>query len=388
MKKKILLGSIIILVCFVFLMAEIRTNGHADTPQRLTYTSAASQQAVQAYDGSNDFYVAWREDKYVHFRRNTNNGVSGYWNATQTVVGNGELDTAENPVDIAAVGSYVYLVFSWRPDASADYEIWLIRSTNNGTTWLTAQQISNNAANSTRPTIACSGQYVYVAWQDYSPGNWEILYRRSTDYGANWGTEVRLTYNTGVSDMPDMAAADNEVYLVWRDNTPGNYEIQFKGSGNYGSTFGGPWRLTYNPGNSWYPRVACTSTGQYVYVAWSDNNPGNYEIFFKRNTTYGTSGGWSGPTRICYSTNAGSVSWYPDIDCTDGGYVDIVWSDNNCGNSEIYGKYSVGTYGLSFGSVHRWTYNAGVSDCPKINSVLYKGLWQDSNPGNYEIFLK
>lgn len=362
--------------------------GRPDSPgspaQRMTNTGEDSAYAVQVSEGNN-VHVAWREGDSVQYRKNTNNGAAGSWGGIQTLSGGGEIPDSSwrRPIDIAVSGSYVYVAMQWRYSSSDDMEIWFRRSTDSGATWGAWTRLTNNLGDSARPCLAASGANVYLLWQDDNPGNWEIFFKRSTDYGVTWGAALRLSYSAGSNHYPCMCAAGPYVYVAWEDNNPGNFEIYFKGSGNYGASFGPIWRVTYNTGFSWCPNIACDQTGQYVYLVWSDNNPGNYEIFFKRNTAYGTAGGWSGPLRICYT---GGWSEHPDVDAINA-VVDVVWVDTNPGNYEIFGKYST-THAASFGTVARWTYNAGDSRFPRVSSNDWSIVWTDNNPGNNEIFYK
>ena len=101
------------------------------------------------------------------------------------------------------------------------------------------------------------------------PGGDEILYRRSTDGGATFGPTENLSNNAGSSETPAIAAADNSVYVVWRDSTPGNFEILYRRSTDGGATFGPTENLSNNAGSSTRPSIA--AIGSNVNVAWEDN---------------------------------------------------------------------------------------------------------------------
>jgi len=360
------------------------TKASTNAAQRLTNTSASSTKAVQARWGAN-VYIAWKEGNFLYFRRNTNYGEVGHWVSPVQLIASGELDSWGNPLDIAAYGSYVYLVMARRPSPTEDYEIYFRRSTDYGNSWESWKRLTNNLGESRRPSIACEASAVYVAWQDNNPGNYEIYFKKGSNNGASFSSAKRLSYSTGSSQYPCLAARGGNVQLVWQDDNPGNYEIYHKRNTNWGAnaTWSSLKRITYNSGYSWYPRIVCDSTGQYIQLVWSDNNPGNYEIYHKRNTDYGGKTSWSAPIRICYNSG---TSYYPDVDLS-GSTVDIVWCDNNPGNWEIFGKQST-NYGSAFGGVKRWTYNSGKSERPKINCYNYALLWDDTNPGNKEIFYK
>jgi hypothetical protein len=81
---------------------------------------------------------------------------------------------------------------------------------------------------------------VHVAWEDVrhdgGNGNGEVYYLRSTDAGASWGPETRLTNNPAYSHEPQVAVSGPSVHVLWQDYRNGNYEIYYKGNptGNSG----------------------------------------------------------------------------------------------------------------------------------------------------------
>jgi hypothetical protein len=80
------------------------------------------------------------------------------------------------------------------------------------------------------PAIAVdSSGYIHVAWYDNTPENAEIYYKKSLDGGMFWTTSQRLTWTSGGSYDPAMAAdPSGNLHLVWWDGTPGNNEIYYK----------------------------------------------------------------------------------------------------------------------------------------------------------------
>ena len=67
---------------------------------------------------------------------------------------------------------------------------------------------------------------------------------------------------------------------MWQDNTLGGQDdVLFKASGNNGITFGNIRNLSdNNAGMSQNPMII--SSGDNMYVVWQDNTPGNFEISF------------------------------------------------------------------------------------------------------------
>ena len=87
--------------------------------------------------------------------------------------------------------------------------------------------------------IAASGDNVYVAWDSNKTGNREILLRASSDGGNTFDDKINISNSTnGRSDMQDVAASGNNVYVTWCDDKTGDMEIYIRKSTDGGKTFG------------------------------------------------------------------------------------------------------------------------------------------------------
>ena len=91
-------------------------------------------------------------------------------------------------------------------------EIWMRVSSNNGGSFGSAIRITTNTGDSVDPSVAASGSYVYVAWEDYTPVTGsgtqpEIWMRVSSNNGGSFGSAIRISTNTGHSVDPSVAAA-------------------------------------------------------------------------------------------------------------------------------------------------------------------------------------
>jgi len=334
---------------------------------------------------------------------------------------------------IAASGAKVYVV--WKDDVSGNNEVYIRKSVDNGSTWGAAQRLSNNAGSSTRPAVAVSGANVFVTWQDDSPGNREIYFCRSIDSGAAWKPVKQLTNNAGFSEFPRIAARGANVYVVWVDFTPGNNEIFFRRSADYGSTWQSARRMTSSPGNNGLPAIAVD--GADVYLSWTDDTPGFPQIFFRRSANWGLSwlaarqissgagkstepamatagdgatvyiasrsdltgnnevfftksidngGLWIAAQQITFTTG---TSTFPSM-AADGTNVYLVWTDDTAaGTDEVYFKKS-GDNGSTWGATQRLTFNTAWSSLPivAVGATNIFVTYYDPAPGNLEIFLK
>lgn len=352
--------------------------------ERLIYSSNHSQNITRAMSG-NFVHIAWNEGNKIYYKRNISNGMNGYWESPAALTNWGQVYPGNNPIGMASFGNNVHIVMSWRPSGSDYYEILYRRSVNNGLNFEPWTKLCNTGVHSIQPSISVFRDNIYVAWAEYNSGGYEICFRYNSNNGdsSSWSTISSITGSSGNSTLPILASQENYVYLAWQDSDPGNKEIFFKRNINFGAS--GSWsydvRITNNSGDSSFPDIA--AVGKFVHLVWSDTSPGNGEIFYKKNINYGAESSWSTADRL---TNNPGASGKPSIDAW-GGRVSITWHDNNPGNWEVFIKESI-DFGESWTDAVRMTYNLGSSLNSKVDAVNNLIFWDDDNPGNKEIFVK
>jgi len=369
MKKNVV--AVVLLVIFSLAL------GAADwTIKRLTNNSGFSEWANIAITGSN-VYVVWGDrtpgNFEIYFKKSTDGGAT--WPITKRLTNN--TGFSYRPA-VAVSGSNVYVV--WDDNTPVNTEIYFRRSADGGVTWEKQVRLTSNDGASWRPAVAASGANVYVVWQDETPGNHDIYLRKSGDNGETWQAEKRLVNNTGESKSPQIAAIASKVYVVWQDDTPGNNEIYLRKSVDNGNTWANAKRLTNNIGSSWGPSVAVSGT--YVYVAWSDTTPGNTEIYLRRSANNAST--WNNAQRL--TNNSGSSDEVGVA--ADGTNVYIVWADDTPGNFDVF-HLSSSDYGATWGSASQKTANSGESYGTAIaasDSTLGM-VWDDDTTGDEEIYI-
>jgi BNR/Asp-box repeat len=200
--------------------------------------------------------------------------------------------------------------------------------------WGPPKRLTWTSGGSYSPAVAAyANAVVHAVWYDSTPYNYEIYYKRSTDGGTTWGGTQRLTWNSGVSAAPAIAVdSGGSVQVVWSDNTPGNYEIYGKRSTDGGSTWSAAKRLTWTSGESGTPAMAIDSNNA-VHVVWYNDTAGVSEIYYMRSTDGGTT--WSAAKRLTWTSGSSGA---PAIAPGSGNVLFIVWEDYTPGNQEIYGK--------------------------------------------------
>ncbi|HET7391536.1 MAG TPA: sialidase family protein [Nitrososphaeraceae archaeon] len=143
--------------------------------------------------------------------------------------------------------------------------------------------LGNNNGHSEMPQMTASGNNIYVVWLDDTLGSREILLRRSTDGGNTFDSKIiNLSKNNmeggGGAFNPEITALANNVYVIWENTPDNNGQIFFSKSSDGGSTFSNPINLGNNTGFSGDPQIA-VSKNNYVYVVWHNAGDG---ISFRR----------------------------------------------------------------------------------------------------------
>jgi hypothetical protein len=343
----------------------------------VSYTSNNNSYCIGTTGDS--IFIVWEDGRdgndEIYFKRSTDAGIT--WGADIRVTANTGLSAL--PV-IAVSGPVIHVV--WFDNTLGNNEIFYRRSTDAGNSWQGISRLTNDPAFSEMPSILVNGSSVHVVWDDFRDNNQEIYYIRSTDGGATWGLNIRLTNNPGTSGSPGIISSGNYLYLVWHDNKDGNPEIYFKLSVNDGSIWGPDIRLTNNPGDSFYPSIS--AAGSLIHVVWHDNRDGNPEIYYKRSTTNGEN--WGPDVRL---TNSNGDSFNPVV-LASLNAVHVTWVDDRDVNEQIYYKISTDA-GITWGNDQKLTHqtfpDAYFPSIAVSGSAVHL-VWQDERDGNWEIYYK
>ncbi len=213
----------------IFFTASTNKGANFGSVINLSKNGGQSTNPQIAAIGSN-VYVVWEDNGKIFFTASTNKGAR--FGSVINLSNNAGQST--NP-QIAAAGENVYVV--WYDSSPGKRDIYLTISTNKGARFGSVINLSNNVADSFNPQIAASGKNVYVVWYDFSPGKPDIFLSKSTDKGSSFSDAINLSNNRGPSVLPQISIAAEDVYVVWEDFTPGKPDILFTSSTNKGSDF-------------------------------------------------------------------------------------------------------------------------------------------------------
>jgi hypothetical protein len=179
-----------------------------------------------------------------------------------------------NPMDsvygqVAAWNDNVYML--WQdsmPPSYTNYDIFVKSSNDNGTTFGSPINLSDNSGFSEHPQIAAYDNNVYAIWADDTSGNREVLFTRSEDNATSFDKIKNLSNNTSDSFNQEIAVFGDNVYVVWLDQGENDItNILLKASANGGATFGRAVNISSNANQETFPKVAAYEGS--VYIAWN-----------------------------------------------------------------------------------------------------------------------
>jgi len=288
---------------------------------------------------------------------------------------------------------YIHVVFQWRLSDSDDFEIIYARSPDLGEDILnwTFAQLTNNSAPSRFPDVAAYGTYVHVAYQDSWPGNDEVFYKRITNYGAGSVDQTRrLTFSSSASRYPRIAVsqAGESVHVVYQDPGSSGENLVYKhiydsGAGSYDTR-----QLTSGAFFNGRPDIA-TSTGndQYIYIVYEAAWPGNGEIMYKRLDNHGIGSFNTYTSRLTYSTTNSSPNSIAFDSVSNDVYVS--YHDLWTGNYDVMFR-KLSSYGGGGFTSQRVSWGGGSSTFSTVAAAGGSAwvAWSDNTSGNYEIYIK
>ena len=152
-------------------------------------------------------------------------------------------------------------------------ELFLVRAGSGAPT--VARLSADDGRESKYPDVALRGNRVALTWYDTKDGNTEV-YLFTGDATARSGElddrARRVTRTNGESIGAYVAWNGNRVGLAWSDDTPGQHEVYFQPFDASGSPVTGPRRITDNTSSSLIPAIEPNGDG--FALVWNEYVPG------------------------------------------------------------------------------------------------------------------
>ncbi len=279
-------------------------------------------------------YAVWEDRRFdvggsnddLYFAKSTNGGLSfqpevlldkGY------APGSGSVRTYHTAVS----GDNIYvLVAPTRPSGGSE-DLFLIASTDGGANWNTTQVTSAGSSTDVDDiAVAADGLNVHALWVDNRSGNNQVWYRRSSNGGSSWGSEMRLdsaVYGSPFTgtDVVNLVVQGAVVAASWSESSGSSDTLLARVSTDGGASFATGQKVgNYGGGDDVdNPDLAINADGTLAMV-WEDNRGGGDQIYAARSTNNGSS--WANDTRLSTST-----SGYPRIIGGGSGFY-TTWTGN------------------------------------------------------------
>jgi hypothetical protein len=338
----------------------------------------------QISSSSDNIYIVWQESVGSHgttnydifFKKSNDNGNSfgSRINLSENV------GFSEHP-QIASVGNHIYVV--WVDDSSGEREIMFSKSSDSGKTFSNRIVVSQDSLSPYHVELAAEGQNVYIVWNGFGMEMSNIiLLTKSNDEGKTFGELIEI----GESDLeayPKIAANGNEYYVTWDRRDHKDTEILLiKGHKDYNNIQNVTQIDKLNNENIDGGESQVAADADHVIVTWTSNIPADKKYVYVSSSM--NKGNVFGDNIPISSKNSSNVE---NILIDDNSY--IVWQDNIDGNHDIFYTKS-NTNGTRIDKPMNVSNNIGISECPSI-TVSTNGIhmiWEDDTTGNHEVLYK
>ena len=294
---------------------------------QITATGTDSVAPAVAVNGSK-VHVCWVDARHgpeireIYYIQSSDIGET--WSAEETRISQAE-SLSIRP-SFAAWGDDVLLF--WRDDRHENFEVYVAKSDDGGASWGPETRLTEDPGYSGCPFPVVIENEVHIFWRDNREGTFQIHHKYSDDFGDSWSEDTNLTPEGEQAEFSYPAVDGETIHLVWRDFRAGNAEIYYKRSEDGGLTWTDDQRLTDDPGQSEHPKLV--AQGDNLYLVWRDNRDGSYEIYFKKSTDGGRN--WSADTKL--TTGEGRSLW--PVPALQGELLHLIWCEEREEGQSLY----------------------------------------------------
>jgi len=256
--------------------------------------------------------------------------------------------------------------------------------TYNGTAWSNYTQLTYDGGVDGLPSIIQTNDgKIMIFWTTSRTGNYEIFYKNSSDGGSSWSSATQLTFDSNDDRGPAiLKTADGKLWLFWQSKRTGDFNVFYKNSSDGGSSWSSATQLTFDSNIDKQPAITQANDGT-IWLAWSSNRTGNDDVFYKTSSDNASS--WSTETQLTSDLN---IDMSPSVMQTDDGNTWIVWqTDINIQDDIYYKVYN----GSSWSSENKLTWFMDLDITPSIFQLGNGTIcfaWSSDKADNFDVFYK
>jgi hypothetical protein len=340
-------------------------------------------------DDAGGAIVTWRDGRIpegIYAQRIDADGNILWGNDAVTVCG--ENGNQQYP-QIVADGSGGAVIV-WEDQRSGDIDIYAQRIDASGTALWTAGGVAICALSGAqeKPHIAADPFYLFIAWQDYRNGNYDI-FAQALDRGgaAQWTANgVAVCVTTNAQTAPQILPTGyGGAIIVWQDYRTGAARVYLQHLNSVGNN---QWTsngiaVSGASGEQYRPRIVSDGTTAGSIVVWDTY----YDIYAQRFNGVGAAQWTTDGVPVCA---ASGNQQYPRIAREESGGVMVVWSDYRTAyETDVYAQRLDGSGNA------RWASNGvgvstgvGAQADPQIASDGARGAivtWYDLRASNSNV---
>ena len=286
--------------------------------------------------------------------------------------------------------------FVWESDRTVNFDIWYKYSSDGGATWSANTQLTTDTANDHSPSIIqTSDGRIWVVFYSWRTGIPDLHYMTSSDGGANWSTATPLTTDPEFDMSPSIVQlSDETIFVVWQSDRIkvwdpdagwiGQDDIYYKTSSDDGATWSDDIRLTTDLKDDCQPSVTQTADGR-IWIAFVSSRLDSRDIYYTTSSDGGAT--WSAETPL---TTYSGDNWAPSITQTADGKIWVMFHSQRNGNWDIYYK-TTSNGGVDWSPDTRLTYHQSYDVVPSITQTSEGKIWvffASYRTGDYEIWCK
>lgn len=310
-----------------------------------------------AIDSADKMYFVWRDLRSGQrsYGQKYNVGKMKQWPSSDVQFDSRNNQT--NPRVVMALDGNIYV--AWNDSDNGNQDIYLDKySEDNGTDlWGGSKKVdmSPGASNADqiKPDIDVdSVGNIVVSWVDFRNGNSDPdIYLKKIDASgiSAWASEIKVNSDVdGVYSQSDSIVVidpiSNNIYVLWSDNRNGNWDIYMnKFDPNGVKLWGSDIKVNTDTGtaNQSFPDVVLDNTSSNLYVVWTDDRNVNSDIYAQKYDSNGvrvSTGVWVGGDLKVNSDTTTTKQDNPSIAIDGGNNIYVTWTDerNPSAGPDIY----------------------------------------------------
>lgn len=292
-------------------------------------------------DSSGHLYAVWEDRKAladgvtvvdrIYSSFSLDGGQS--WSESLPVFDDSRNVEQEAPKLLIGSDGVLYVVWAEKDPSQRipQTHIHFAKSLDGGQSWSDPVRIEDTSIDrALNPTLALDGDgTLYAAWGDGRRDfKADIYFAKSTNGGEDWqeSRKINSVSNSAFdSDAIDftpsfLVAGDGTLYLAWSDNRNGDFDIYFARSEDQGENWSANMRMNQGLFNHQVTPQLIEQDGT-LYAVWSDEREGNNKIYLATSTDRGET--WS--EDVLYEPPLGATQHDPQLVSNDDGQIYVGW---------------------------------------------------------------